>query len=54
MGRDKVFFFKGLLLNGDFSQTREKGHHVWVSKEELGDYSKPKYLTQVRGFLLDL
>ncbi|XP_076980269.1 large ribosomal subunit protein mL46 isoform X2 [Tamandua tetradactyla] len=50
----KIFFFKALLLSGDFSQAREKDHHVWVSKEELGDYLKPKYLAQVRRFLLDL
>ncbi|XP_010619340.1 39S ribosomal protein L46, mitochondrial isoform X2 [Fukomys damarensis] len=50
----KIFFFKALLLNGDFSQAGKKGHHVWVSKEELGDYLKPKYLTQVKKFLLDL
>ncbi|EHB18440.1 39S ribosomal protein L46, mitochondrial [Heterocephalus glaber] len=50
----KIFFFKALLLNGDFSQAGKKSHHVWVSKEELGDYLKPKYLTQVRKFLLDL
>ncbi|CAK7295572.1 39S ribosomal protein L46, mitochondrial [Vulpes lagopus] len=50
----KVFFFKALLLTGDFSRTSKKDHHVWVCKEELGDYLKPKYLTQVRRFLLDL
>lgn len=49
----KIFFFKALLLTGDFSQAGKKGRHVWVSKEELGDYLTPRYLAQVRRFLLD-
>ncbi|XP_003514322.2 39S ribosomal protein L46, mitochondrial isoform X1 [Cricetulus griseus] len=49
----KVFFFKALLLTGDVPQTGKKSHHVWASKEELGDYLQPKYLAQVRRFLLD-
>jgi large subunit ribosomal protein L46 len=46
--------YKAVLLSGDFSQAGKKGHHVWVSKDDLGDYLKPKYLAQVRKFLLDL
>ncbi|KAL1774734.1 39S ribosomal protein L46, mitochondrial, partial [Sigmodon hispidus] len=50
----KVFFFKALLLTGDLPQAGTKAHHVWVSKEELGDYLQSKYLAQVRRFLLDI
>ncbi|CAH7337996.1 39S ribosomal protein L46, mitochondrial [Phodopus roborovskii] len=49
----KVFFFKALLLTGDVPQTGKEARHVWASKEELGDYLQPKYLAQVRRFLLD-
>uniref|UniRef100_F6Y8T8 Large ribosomal subunit protein mL46 n=1 Tax=Monodelphis domestica TaxID=13616 RepID=F6Y8T8_MONDO len=42
----KVFFFKALLQSGNLSQARKKNDHAWVSKEELGDYLKPKYLAQ--------
>ncbi|KAL1774373.1 39S ribosomal protein L46, mitochondrial [Sigmodon hispidus] len=50
----KVFFFKAVLLTGDLPQAGKKARHVWVSKEELGDYLQPKYLAQVRRFLLDI
>lgn len=40
----KVFFFKVLLLIGDFFQVGNKGYYVWVIKDELGDYLKLKYL----------
>ncbi|XP_006970102.1 large ribosomal subunit protein mL46 [Peromyscus maniculatus bairdii] len=49
----KIFFFKALLLTGDFPQAGKKARHVWASKEELGDYLQPRYLAQVRRFLLD-
>ncbi|XP_074090229.1 large ribosomal subunit protein mL46 [Macrotis lagotis] len=50
----KVFFFKALLQSGNLSQARKKNDHVWVCKEELGDYLKPKYLAQVRRFFMDI
>ncbi|KAG8516319.1 39S ribosomal protein L46, mitochondrial [Galemys pyrenaicus] len=50
----RVFFFKALLLGGDLARAGKESWHVWVSRDELGDYLKPKYLAQVRRFLLDL
>ncbi|XP_068954652.1 large ribosomal subunit protein mL46 [Petaurus breviceps papuanus] len=50
----KVFFFKAFLQSGNLSQARKKDDHAWVSREELGDYLKPKYLAQVRRFFMDI
>ncbi|OCT89750.1 39S ribosomal protein L46, mitochondrial [Xenopus laevis] len=50
----KVFFFKALLKSGDFSFNKKKGEFVWVSKEELKDYLKPTYLSQVNKFVIEL
>ncbi|XP_060116299.1 large ribosomal subunit protein mL46 [Heteronotia binoei] len=50
----KVFFFKALLQHSQPSLPKGELDHVWVSKEELADYLKPKYHSQVSRFLVDL
>ncbi|KAK1798519.1 hypothetical protein P4O66_006821, partial [Electrophorus voltai] len=49
----KVFFFKSLLSGGDCSSL-QKDSFAWVRKDELQDYLKPKYLKQVKRFILNL
>lgn len=46
-------FFKALLLTSGLSLDNRTCPHVWVSKDELGDYLTPKYLAQVQRFILD-
>lgn len=50
----KVFFFKALLQHSQPPLPKGKSDHVWVSKEELVDYLKPEYHSQVARFLVDL
>ncbi|KFO76523.1 hypothetical protein N303_10980, partial [Cuculus canorus] len=50
----KVFFFKAFLQSSDLSQAELKEDHLWVAKDELGDYLKSEYLKKVNRFLLDL
>eukprot|EP00079_Xenopus_tropicalis_P022123 XP_012813916.1 PREDICTED: 39S ribosomal protein L46, mitochondrial isoform X1 [Xenopus tropicalis] len=50
----KVFFFKALLKSGDFTFNKKQGEYVWVAKEELKDYLKPAYLSQVNRFVIEL
>ncbi|NXT18823.1 RM46 protein, partial [Syrrhaptes paradoxus] len=49
----KVFFFKAFLQSSDLSQAELKEDHLWVTKDELGDYLKPEYLKKINRFLLD-
>ncbi|XP_009070479.1 PREDICTED: 39S ribosomal protein L46, mitochondrial [Acanthisitta chloris] len=50
----KVFFFKAFLQSSDLSRAEPKADHLWVTKNELGDYLKSEYLKKVNRFLLDL
>ncbi|XP_069722648.1 large ribosomal subunit protein mL46 [Phaenicophaeus curvirostris] len=50
----KIFFFKAFLQRSDLSQAELKEDHLWVTKDELGDYLKSEYLKKVNRFLLDL
>ncbi|NXC42993.1 RM46 protein, partial [Penelope pileata] len=50
----KVFFYKAFLQSSDLSQAELKQDHLWVTKDELGDYLKSEYLKKINQFLLDL
>ncbi|KAM4748391.1 large ribosomal subunit protein mL46 [Rhinophrynus dorsalis] len=50
----KVFFFKALLKSGDLAPKLKKGEYAWVTKDELKDYLKPAYLSQVNRFVIEL
>ncbi|KAM3927439.1 large ribosomal subunit protein mL46 [Leptodactylus fuscus] len=50
----KVFFFKALLKSKTLLSNKKKGDYVWVSKDELKDYLKPSYLSEVNKFVIDV
>ncbi|CAJ0940799.1 unnamed protein product [Ranitomeya imitator] len=50
----KVFFFKALLKNKSAPTNKKKGDYVWVSKDELKDYLKPAYLSEVYKFVIEV
>ncbi|KAM4036448.1 large ribosomal subunit protein mL46 [Anomaloglossus baeobatrachus] len=50
----KVFFFKALLKSKSVLTNKKKGDYVWVSKDELKDYLKPAYLSEVNKFVIDI
>ncbi|KAG9489127.1 hypothetical protein GDO78_005234 [Eleutherodactylus coqui] len=50
----KVFFFKALLKSQSLLPNKKKGEYVWVSKDELKDYLKPAYLSEVNKFVIDI
>lgn len=49
-----MFFFKALLQGDHLPLAKEKVDYVWVSKEELADYLRPEYHSQVTRFVVDL
>lgn len=50
----KVFFFKALLKSKSLLTHKKKGDYVWVSKDELKDYLKPAYLSEVNKFVIEV
>ncbi|XP_075714309.1 large ribosomal subunit protein mL46 [Rhinoderma darwinii] len=50
----KVFFFKALLKSTSLLTNKKKGDYVWVSKDELKDYLKPAYLSEVIKFVIEV
>ncbi|XP_069812776.1 large ribosomal subunit protein mL46 isoform X2 [Dendropsophus ebraccatus] len=50
----KVFFFKALLKSKSLLTNKKKGDYVWVSKDELKDYLKPAYLSEVDKFFIEI
>ncbi|XP_073506959.1 large ribosomal subunit protein mL46 [Phyllobates terribilis] len=50
----KVFFFKALLKTKYVPTNKKKGDYVWVSKDELKDYLKPAYLSEVNKFVIEV
>ncbi|XP_056427878.1 39S ribosomal protein L46, mitochondrial isoform X2 [Hyla sarda] len=50
----KVFFFKALLNSKSWLTTKKKGDYVWVSKDELKNYLKPAYLSEVDKFVIEI
>ncbi|KAM4677399.1 large ribosomal subunit protein mL46 [Discoglossus pictus] len=50
----KVFFFKAILKSGDLGTKRKNGDYVWVTKDELKDYLKPAYLSEINRFVIEL
>ncbi|XP_075063856.1 large ribosomal subunit protein mL46 [Mixophyes fleayi] len=50
----KVFFFKAFLKSRDLQTNKKNGEYVWVSKDELKDYLKPAYLSEVNKFVIEI
>lgn len=50
----KEFFIKSHILSGDFKPQDSKVQHMWLTKEELGEYLDKNYYQDIQHLLNDV